>query len=379
MNGMMQMMKRKSSIVNSRLRQARIVNGKTAKAIADEVGISAQALSQYELGKTVPSEDIFKKLVDLYGLPSNFYLKEDQSSIEEKTVFFRSFSSTTKFRREMAFVEAKWFVHNIVETIEKKIKLPAVDPLFIKIKESTNRDLERLDVESLSKIIRRDWNLRYAPIDDLMFELEQRGVIVAKLDLADDIDGFSFWSNDRPYIFVNKNNNFFRLRMSMAHELCHLFFHGAIEDIPKNLKRVEDEAKSFAGAFLMPENKFIDYIITTNLNELALLKSKLKVSLAAIVKRCEQLGLISEERSISLNKQISKNKWRKIEPYDDLYKPENPRLMRQAITLLVEKGIYSKSQLIDLFALDTNFIEDVCCLEKNYLSGNKIIKFEIIK
>lgn len=373
------MMKRKSSIVNSRLRQARIVNGKTAKAIADEVGISAQALSQYELGKTVPSEDIFKKLVDLYGLPSNFYLKEDQSSIEEKTVFFRSFSSTTKFRREMAFVEAKWFVHNIVETIEKKIKLPAVDPLFIKIKESTNIDLERLDVESLSKIIRRDWNLRYAPIDDLMFELEQRGVIVAKLDLADDIDGFSFWSNDRPYIFVNKNNNFFRLRMSMAHELCHLFFHGAIEDIPKNLKRVEDEAKSFAGAFLMPENKFIDYIITTNLNELALLKAKLKVSLAAIVKRCEQLGLISEERSISLNKQISKNKWRKIEPYDDLYKPENPRLMRQAITLLVEKGIYSKSQLIDLFALDTNFIEDVCCLEKNYLSGNKIIKFEIIK
>lgn len=56
-----------------------------------------------------------------------------------------------------------------------------------------------------------------------------------------------------------------------------------------------------------------------------------------MIKRCSQLTLISPEREVSLQKQISSKRWRKVEPFDDYYSPERPVLIKQAIELLVDK------------------------------------------
>ena len=254
--------------------------------------------------------------------------------------------------------------------------MPAVDQLFMEIKNSVSIEKHRFDVESMSKWIRKKWNLGYGPIDNLMFELEKRGIIISVMKMPDDIDGFSYWLNGRPYIFVNRNNNFFRLRMSLAHELCHLFFHGAV-NLEDEFDKVEEEAKNFASAFLAPNITFMNDIHATTLQSLLSLKPKWKMSVAALLVRCERLHLITEERSLSLNKQISIKKWRKKEPFDDVIPPEQPKLCRQAITLLLDNNIYNKAALKNLFSIGQNRIEDFCSLEPGFLSDPEIIDISL--
>ena len=292
-------------IINVRLKDARIANGYTAKEVAKSISISPQALSLYELGKSTPPPEIFNKLVVKYGLPVSFYYKPGFDNSMDGTIYFRKFTAATKAKRNEAQIFSKWFVHDIIAELNKMIKLPAVDPLFDRIKTSVHIDLDNFDYETMAKIIRREWGLGNEPLNDLMYEFEKRGIVICILDLDDDIDGFSYWSAGRPFMFLNARNNFFRLRMSMAHELCHLFFHGAVEDIKHDLKKIENDAKNFAGAFLLPDVTCQKYFNSISLQELQYLKPQLKISITGMLKRCEQLGFISEERTVSLNKQIS--------------------------------------------------------------------------
>ena len=368
----------KSNIVNARLLEARKIKGVTAKAVAKEIGVTAQALSLYEQNLCKPGEEVFNKLVDLYNLPFDFYFKPQKEIKVESPVFYRKFTRATKANRETAFTESIWFVNDVFEELISQVKFPKVDNYFFDIKNSISIEKRAFDFEIMAKLIRRQWKLGNGPIENFTFELEKRGVIIAKLDLDDDIDGFSYWSNGRPFMFVNENNNYFRLRMSMAHELCHLFFHDA-EDIEHDLKRVETEAKNFAGALLLQERSFVEDVGAVTLQDLLYLKPKWRVSVQGMLKRCEQLGLINDDRLLSLNKQISIKRWRKVEPYDNMYEPEKPILLKQAISLLLEKNIFSKSELRRKFGLDTAFVEKACCLDADTLKDNNTIILDFMK
>jgi Zn-dependent peptidase ImmA (M78 family) len=54
------------------------------------------------------------------------------------------------------------------------------------------------------------------------------------------------------------------------------------------------------------------------MNHLIHLKKHWKVSLQAIIYNGLQVGLISSKQVLFLRQQISRNKWRLFEPYDDV-------------------------------------------------------------
>lgn len=353
--------------IPQRLRDARVASGKTIKEVAEDLKISAQALSMFELGRCNPSAELFFKLKNMYGLPMSYYNKPYNNSINRSTVYFRSFSAASKRKRDIAEKKAEFISQETVGFMEGKIKFPPVDPLFYKIKQSISIEKKR-DPEVWAKVIRREWGLQNLPISNLIRELERRGVIVIVISIDDMVDGFSYWENNRPFIFVNKHNTAVRLRMSIAHELCHLFFHEG-EDAAALHKEKENEAKLFASAFLLPANAFADDVYTTSLEQLLYLKSKWLVSVAAMIMRCSQLDLISEERYIYLQKQLSRKHWRKIEPYDEEIEQEMPILLKQAMELLVNKNIISKVDLINQIALDSNFLEESCSLRKGFFEN----------
>lgn len=83
-----------------------------------------------------------------------------------------------------------------------------------------------------------------------------------------------------------------------------LIFHGALDDISKDLKRIEQDAKNFAGAFLLPDVTVKKYINSATLQELARLKPQTKLSITGMIKRCSQLTLISPEREVSLQNKL---------------------------------------------------------------------------
>jgi len=82
-------------LVGKRLRMAREVCGKTIKEVAKQVGVSAQALSMYELGRYTVSSEMFRKLNFIYKMPYEYYMKQLPTDTGFGQVYFRSFSTAT--------------------------------------------------------------------------------------------------------------------------------------------------------------------------------------------------------------------------------------------------------------------------------------------
>jgi Zn-dependent peptidase ImmA (M78 family) len=58
-----------------------------------------------------------------------------------------------------------------------------------------------------------------------------------------------------------------------------------------------------------------------------------------MVMRAKQFGRISILQYQNLMKQISYKKWRKGEPYDDVWKIQQPQLFRKDIKILKENNV----------------------------------------
>jgi predicted RNase H-like HicB family nuclease len=68
------------------------------------------------------------------------------------------------------------------------------------------------------------------------------------------LDAYSFWRNDKPYVFLNTVKTAEHSRFDAAHELAHLTTH---RHTGSSHRSAEDEANAFASAFLMPQADLI--------------------------------------------------------------------------------------------------------------------------
>jgi len=132
-------------------------------------------------------------------------------------------------------------------------------------------------------------------------------------------------------------------------------------------KRLENEANLFAGAFLLPKEEFSRDVYSHSLEHFINLKKKWKVSIGAMIKRCEVLGILSENQIKYLTDQINYRGFRKKEPLDDIISIELPLIHRQSINMLLEKNICTTYELLDDLAINSNDIERFCYLEKGTL------------
>ena len=60
--------------MNERLRQLRLEKGLTQKQLAEAVGLTKNALGNYESGRREPSIDLIKKFCTLFGVTSDYLL-----------------------------------------------------------------------------------------------------------------------------------------------------------------------------------------------------------------------------------------------------------------------------------------------------------------
>src|SRR5438094_162699 len=66
---------------------------------------------------------------------------------------------------------------------------------------------------------------------------------------AKEVDAFSMWHGETPFVFLNTKKSCERSRFDAAHELGHLVLHR--HGVPQG-QQAEAEANAFASAFLMP-------------------------------------------------------------------------------------------------------------------------------
>ena len=94
------------------------------------------------------------------------------------------------------------------------------------------------------------WGLGELPVKNMIHLLESKGIRVFSLSIdTAQLDAFSMWHADTPFVFLNTMKSCEHSRFDAAHELGHLVLH---RHAGSKGQEAEREANAFASAFLMP-------------------------------------------------------------------------------------------------------------------------------
>ncbi len=371
------------SVIPAKLNEAREASGLSMRELSDLVGVSSQAISQYERGLNKPSIFVLKKIANMLDYPFEFFFKEKEVSFySDGAVYFRAMKSTPKKIKEAYSYRIKWaneilsYLKNFIEFC--KINIPVIDEYDL------SYGIDSEIIEEIAEKVRNYWGLGDGPIENLTEILEDNGFILCGIAFKNrKVEAFSQWYNGVPYIFLGSNRETaVSLRFSIAHELGHLLMHNLIlkKDVfnENKLNIIEKEANKFASVFLMPTKTFSKDIINNSLDYLIYVKEKWKVSLSAIIKRCLDLNLFSENQTTYLYKQINIKGYKKKEPLDDVLIAEEPELFKDAIDLLIRNKIITPGQFLKEIALPKSEIINICSLPEYYFDS-KISKEKTLK
>jgi Zn-dependent peptidase ImmA (M78 family)/DNA-binding XRE family transcriptional regulator len=372
--------KNNKPIIPVRIREARIARELSLSDLANEIGVTKQAISKYELGVININSFVLLKIANVLDFPTNFFSKPKENGEEnysKSVVFFRSVKVPKKITNA---VEQKIeFIYEIVSFLSKYINFPCLDIFDIETN-IPKGDLDNEKIEEIALRLREHWGIGTKPIKNLSNLLLKKGFIISRIELnTTKMDAHSCWIKGMPYIILSSDKDCaVRDRFSLAHELGHLILHSHLDDdeARKNHKLIENEANRFAGAFLMPVKSFANDIYSASLDNFLLIKEKWKVSIASMIKRCYELDLTTEDQYRNLNKHLAIKKWKKKEPLDDVIEFEKPNIFKEAFDLLLENNILNVDDILNEIALKPDEIEKLCFLPENYFKNyiNKTTK-----
>jgi Zn-dependent peptidase ImmA (M78 family)/transcriptional regulator with XRE-family HTH domain len=325
----------------ARLTQARELQGLLKSELADQVGVTAAAVGQFESGSIRPSTATIAQLSFVLGVSPEFFMAGRPTvDLPEERVHFRSLRSTSKRDRTQARAQVK-LLAEVVGVISRRVTLPTI---------ALPRYETGARPDAVAEDLRRQWQLGHDPIEDVVGLLERKGVIVVRFEACtDELDAFSCWIRDRPYIVLTTNKEAAdRSRFDTAHELFHLVAH---HDESPGDRRLEEEAHKFAAAFLMPATVIREQLPTrVDWRRFAELKVTWGVSMAALLRRALDLGCLSETSYRRGMMDMSRRKWRMNEPVS-LGDPEQPVLLSKAMSLLGSARNYTLEDLASELAL----------------------------
>jgi len=332
----------------SRLTLARQIDGKTKRQLAESIGKSPAAVTQFELGQASPTGETLARCAQTLSFPVNFFeAGRAQLSLDTGSVHFRSLRATRAYQRQQAvgYVALLW---EVVESIERFVELPIVDlPL--------SGAMQSRSPAQAAHELRELWGLAPGPLPHLVRHAEARGIIVSVLPrtLASEsasatpehtsgignVDAFSASLPLRPFVgLAGAKGGLLRRRFNIAHELGHLVMHP--EAIPGD-QHHEREAHLFAAELLMPEEVITDELPPRpELTSLVQLQKRWGSSVSALCFRGRILGKYTEEQQRRMMITLNQLGWRTNEPEDErLLTGEHPALLSRALDLASSRGL----------------------------------------
>lgn len=344
-----------------RLTQARKVRTMTQKALAQLIGKTSQTVSQYESDTITPPAEVVEQISKVLQVPVELLYRPWQEHGSTNPVFYRSMSAATKKARDAAESRLEW-IDDCVTYFEGVLELPKYVPVDINISEDPLLITDNM-IEDAAAAVRKAWSVPEGPIDNMVGLLERHGIFVFMMPLgADTLDALSVdWNEAHPYVIIGTDQgNACRWRFDCAHELGHLVLHRNIDEktlaTPAMNKLIETQAHRFASAFLMPEREFVDSLYTVSLEGYRELKPYWKTSIAAMVRRTKDLGIITEDRYRNIYISISRRKWRKVEPFDEEMAPERPALAKKCLDIIAGSMVGSEDEFMKMTALPDDFV-----------------------
>jgi Zn-dependent peptidase ImmA (M78 family) len=366
-----------SGFIGERLTEAREARGiMTKSALADLLNLSVKAVSQYENNICNPRQEMVSQIAALLKVKETFFFRR-VSCGSANPIFWRSRHAASKASRVVAERRLNWAKSISDEYLKSYLDLPVLtmpkqSDLGVPI---DPKNLADEQIESIALKCREFWGLGTMPIPDMTVFLENNGLIITCGDLdSASLDAFSNVSDidGSFHIFLGTDqSSAVRSRFDAAHELGHLVLHShlanAFFDDEKTKKHslIEHQAYRFASAFLMPADSFRGDVWMTALEPLLSLKTRWKVSVGAMIKRCDDLGLIDDTHVRRL--WISYNRrWKNAEPLDDKIPFESPQLMKRCFDILIELKVKTTAEILYDLPYSQRDIETLMNLPEGY-------------
>lgn len=379
-----------SNFNGERLKLARIFRNMTASELADKIGVSRQAVLQYEKNETNPKLDTEFTIITTLHFPRDFFYKDNLFDLPIENTFFRALSTTKKIDLQTQEEKTKIIVY-IYEFFNRYFNYPELNLPDIDIDVDLNN---KENIEDIAIKVRNYWALGMNPIENMVNLLENKGIIVSTLNVNNKkIDAFTqiHKINNRDkycVILSNDKQSVARRNFDAAHELGHIILHRNIEKIEdlttEEQRNLEEQANFFAAAFLLPKNEFFNNLKEPlNLESYKELKKKWKVSIAAMVMRAKQIGRINNNQYLELVKAMNYRKWRTREPLDNQWKLQQTILFKKSIEMLKNNNILSGSELVYEIGkygipMHADDLEELLDLEKGTLVEENLINENII-
>ena len=291
------------STFSYRLKSARIQRGLTQEELGRAIGVSKQAISQYEHGRKKPNSRTLVALARYLNKPAAYFLRPAIAPLDQ--VEFRKKAKLQG--KKLAIIKT-----NILDRLEPYLELedillmdtPFQNPLADFLVQSVE------DAERAADHLRQAWNIGSNPIPNSLEMLEDAGIKVVEIDADLHFDGLSTWVRQNiPVIVLNQQLDVLRKRFTAMHELGHLLLQ--LPDKADHSCK-EKVCNRFAGAMLLPAAELRKELGEKRnqliLSELIAIKEYFGISLAALVYRCRDLEIFPE----ALSKRFWK--WRNQNP-----------------------------------------------------------------
>ncbi|AAS08875.1 XRE family transcriptional regulator [Lactobacillus johnsonii] len=382
-----------------KLKQLRELQGFSRNDLAKKLSLTEQTIGQYENNQITPRLDIMEKLLQIFHVDLSFFNTPsfvEKNVISEESIAYRTKdrNSRKKINNELKYIDyAKTFIDYFESFVTSNIG--GFNELKQKIEELKPKDYT---IAYIADIVRDFYRLNENR--ELMSELEQSGITVLEKDLGSSIDAYSGFTNDNePYIVLgNLKKTAVRRNFDLAHELGHLLLHSNIvmtEITEKEHTAIENQANDFASALLLPKYEFIkdfsNIARKTNPDYYIALKRKYMVSIAALEYRAYKLKLITYQGNRYFWSQMTKKKYRNLEPLDNKIPPLKPSKVKNLLSFLFDNELITMNELTNLFGIKKEFLISLFDLKDDffdkYITESKtfgdnqsnLIDFELIR
>jgi Zn-dependent peptidase ImmA (M78 family) len=325
---------------------ARESRGLTQNDLKDMMDVTQGIISKVEQGFLRPSDDLIQSFSECLHYPRDFFFRIGYR-LPPAAPFHRKRQALS--RKLQSKIEAISNIRNLhildlLDQIELTSSVLTVDP----------DDYKRNGPIEAAKAVRQFWQLPRGPINNLVSVVENAGIIIIYADVGTSlIDGFTFITEmQHPVIYINKNMQTDRIRLTIAHELGHIVMHKA----PR--PDMEEEAYMFAGEFLAPSDEIGPYLDNISLDMLARLKPYWKISMGAIIMRAKHLRKLNPDEERRLWAKMNYHGYKQCEPAQLDLPPEYPSLLNDVIHYYLTDLGYSVKELCQLLTIQEDDFQD---------------------
>lgn len=358
--------------VPGRLTEARAARRiPSMSALARAMSLNPSTVSRWEDGSSAPDPESLNRLAAFLQVRPEFFFRP--AHVSARPTFLRSLSSTLVRDLQYQSAQMRW-LQEISHAVAHYVDLPAVNIPDV-MAGTTYHQLRDEDLEQIALDLRRHWRVGEGPCGDMVQLLERLGFIVGVIEMGTvKLDGLCSWSptDDRPHILLASDKmSFARRQMDAAHEMAHAILHRNVSEaeLGRDLKLIETQAFRLGSAFLLPSTTYPVEMRFPSLATMVTAKERWRVSIKAQIKRLADLDVVPPEFATHLYKLYSAKGWTKEEPFDRQWVPAEPRVLRDALHLIVDEGVRSKSDLLALeFAIPAGDVENLAGLPPGWFT-----------